>query len=64
MDLRQPRQQLFLRGEKRREIHDEALRQEFLALARTYTASLDSRGEIWPEKRALRAAWFPDARKG
>lgn len=64
MDLRQPRQQLFLRGEKRREIHDEALRQEFLALARTYTVSLDSRGEIWPEKRALRAAWFPDARKG
>ena len=58
VDLRQPKQRLFLRGEKRREIHDEALRQSFLSLARTYTSSLDTRGEVWPAKRALRPSWF------
>lgn len=58
VDLRRPRQQLFCRGEERREIRDDALQQSFLALAREYTAAMDTRGEVWPEKRALRASWF------
>jgi len=58
-DLREPKvQQLFLRGGERRLAEDEALQRKFLALARAHTAGIDTRGEIWREKRALRPLWF------
>ena len=58
-DLRQPkRQQLFLRGKDRHPVEDEGLRQKFLAMARAHTAAIDTRGEVWREKRALRSSWF------
>ena len=58
-DLRQPKlQQLFLRGKERHPVEDEGLRKKFLAMARAHTAAIDTRGEVWREKRALRPSWF------
>ena len=58
-DLRQPKlQQLFLRGKDRHPVEDEGLRKKFLAMARAHTAAIDTRGEVWREKRALRPSWF------
>ena len=58
-DLIQPKlQQLFLRGKERHPVEDEGLRKKFLAMARAHTAAIDTRGEVWREKRALRPSWF------
>jgi len=58
VDLRQPKMQLFRRADMTREIEDRERLAHFLAIARAHTASFDTRGEIWQEKRALRKSWF------
>ena len=61
VDLRRPKMQLFHRTDTAREIEDGAMLGRFLSVARQHTASFDTRGEIWPEKRALRKSWYPGA---
>ena len=58
VDLRRPKMQLFRRADMTREIEDRERLAHFLAIARAHTASFDTRGEIWQEKRALRKSWF------
>ncbi len=63
VDLREPKQSLFLRDKTHQEVKDQKLRQSFLDLARSYMASFDTRGENWPKKRALRKPWYDVAGK-
>ncbi len=58
VDLRKPHMQLFCRSDMSKEVEDPERLAYFLAIARAHTASFDTRGEIWPEKRALRKSWY------
>ena len=50
--------QLFRRADMTREIEDGERLAHFFAIARAHTASFDTCGEIWQEKRALQKSWF------
>ena len=58
VDLREPKMQIFSRTDMSQEVEDAALLAHFLAIARAHTASFDTRGEVWKEKRALRKSWY------